>query len=88
MPERHAKGEKAGLAKLTDNKVRQMRQMVAEGMSMDAASRWAGVHSETGRTAIKGTTWKHVKPLLSEFVAQVERHSHPDESNPDHHKTV
>lgn len=53
-----ARGERHGLAKLTDEIVRQIREVEAPNFS--ALSRVYGVHEGTIKNAHTGRTWRHV----------------------------
>lgn len=58
---RWAFGVDHALAKLDPEKVRTMRQMVAEGQSISAAAAWAGVAWGTAGPAVRRETWRHVE---------------------------
>jgi hypothetical protein len=49
------------LAKLTDEKVRTIRQDFAQGTSSTKLSRRFGVAKQTIRAIVRGKTWRHVK---------------------------
>lgn len=54
-------GERQWQAKLTEDKVRKVRQMRAGGMTCKAIAEHFGVGSSTVWNVVKGNTWKHVK---------------------------
>lgn len=61
-PDNYPKGERlTWLAKLTDAKVREIRQMHSAGMNAASISRRVGVTDGTIRFILKGVTWKHIK---------------------------
>ena len=61
-PERTARGIRQHLAKLTDERVIEMREMYATGnYPYGLLSRMFKVHKKTARWAILGRTWKHVR---------------------------
>ncbi len=60
-PERTARGERQGQAKLTDDKVRQIRVLLTEGkMSVCAIARTFEVSQATIYFIREGRSWKHV----------------------------
>jgi hypothetical protein len=59
-PERWARGERQGQAKLTEDKVRIIRRYLAAGESALGISRVMGVERGTIRAIAEGRTWKHV----------------------------
>ncbi len=62
-PERTARGEKVGKAKLTEEKVRAMRALYqAGGRTHKSIGQEFGVAEPTARQVIVGETWKHVMP--------------------------
>ncbi len=55
-------GERNGVARLTDEKVRQLRAIRArDGLTMEELGKLFGVHPATACSAINGKTWSHVK---------------------------
>lgn len=65
MAERQSKGrgirgERVNFAKLTADKAKQIRQLVAEGMPKKQAARLFGVAPSSIRSLIKRKTWRHV----------------------------
>lgn len=62
-PERTARGERQGSAKLTEAKVREIRQrFAAGGISQTALAAEYGVDRSTVGWIIRGKHWRHVKP--------------------------
>jgi len=59
-PERVARGERAGLAKLTETQVREVRQMFEAGNSKTAIAHRMGVDRSTVYAIVRGETWSHV----------------------------
>jgi hypothetical protein len=59
-PERRARGERIGTAKLTDSTVREIRERVAAGESHSAIARSLGVVHTTVTNVIRRHTWHHV----------------------------
>lgn len=60
--DRYAYGERQHLAKLTDERVREMRRLYASGgLSFTAIGRLFGVSRPNAAYVIKGQTWKHVE---------------------------
>jgi hypothetical protein len=57
---RQARGEGAGLSKLTDELVTQIRQEYVGGLSVKQLARKYGISSSGMMSVIDGTTWKHV----------------------------
>lgn len=57
---RWTRGEKSGMAKLTDKDVREMRERYP-AESYEAIARAFRVSKKTARSAIIGETWKHVE---------------------------
>lgn len=57
---RQAKGEKNGLAKLTEVKVKQMRELKQSGMKIIELSHLFGVGKTAVAHACSGKTWKHI----------------------------
>lgn len=66
-PEQLPRGEHHYLARLTDERVREIRWLRSSGASLDAIARRMGVHVRTVHDVVQGVTWKHVQGLcLSE----------------------
>lgn len=61
-PELVARGERAGVAKLTDAIVLAMREARANGASYDDIAIAVGVSRVTATRAIRGHSWKHLPP--------------------------
>ena len=59
--DRHSYGTRQPGAKLTDEKVREMRRRAANGETSEALARCFGVGGPTAWKAINKITWKHVK---------------------------
>lgn len=62
--ERHARGEKHGCAKLTDNAVREIRKSYRKGIrgvGMGSLGRRYGVSRPVIAGILKGLGWKHVR---------------------------
>lgn len=59
--ENQPKGEAHQNAKLTDEKVRELRKLHKEGFGFRKLSRQFKVDYRSARSAILGITWKHVK---------------------------
>lgn len=59
-PESIPRGEKNGLAKLSDDDVIEMRRLFALGASTSAISRKFGVSQPNAHRIIVGQTWKHL----------------------------
>ena len=58
---RDSRGEKAGMAKLTDKKVRKIRKLHAEGISNPKIAKRYKVTKETIGHIVNRKTWKHVE---------------------------
>lgn len=58
-PERRAKGEKIGLAKLTEKDVENIRRLYKEGWPQDIVGSKFGVSQSTISHIINRKTWKH-----------------------------
>lgn len=58
---RQAKGEKSGTAKLNTSSVRQIRQLLRDGVRMTAIAKQFDVAPPTIRQIKLGRTWSHVK---------------------------
>lgn len=58
---RHAHGTTHGCSKLSDCKVRQMRELSATGMTYADIAKRFGVARPTAAKACKGMSWQHVK---------------------------
>jgi hypothetical protein len=56
----HSRGEKNRNAKLTEQKVREIRKLHAEGRSMRGLAREHGVTKRAIQQILLGITWKHV----------------------------
>ncbi len=54
------RGEKNGRARLTEGKVREVRQLAASGVTYKEISKRYGVHVETIGHVVRRITWKHV----------------------------
>lgn len=67
--DRIRRGENKPQAKLTDDKVRQIRQMHREGWSIARLAKEFGVGVSTMNQVVKGITWKHVKDEPTTSVA-------------------
>lgn len=65
-----ARGEAHGIARLTEAKVREIRQMCAEGASQSQIADAFGIGRSTVQAILSGRTWRHVGAELSE-----ERHN-------------
>jgi hypothetical protein len=59
-PERLARGERHPRSKLTDAQVREIRQLLVQGMTMAAIGDRFGVDRSTIHGIKKGRTWRHV----------------------------
>jgi len=59
-PELAARGESSGTAKLTNEKVIEMRNLRKQGMSHSVIASKFGVATMTAWHAIKGKTWAHI----------------------------
>lgn len=59
-PDKLARGERAGRAKLSEEAVRDIRKRYAEGESMSAIAASHGVAKTTARGAARRLFWKHV----------------------------
>lgn len=57
----HARGEANGMAKLTEAKIIQARELRAEGMSFRKIGEAVGVANTTIQDALAGITWKHLQ---------------------------
>jgi hypothetical protein len=53
-------GHRAGMAKLDDDIVREIRRRHREGETIRALAVDVGVHYSVACSAIRGSTWKHV----------------------------
>jgi hypothetical protein len=60
-PERLARGERHGCAKLTDSKVREARAKYASGGRIERLAKEYGVTRKAISNAVKGKTWRHIK---------------------------
>ena len=60
IPERTARGERQGFAKLTEQAVREMRSLRAQGMTLADLARRYGVSPRATRAAVTRETWAHV----------------------------
>lgn len=58
--DRHARGSRNAIAKLSEAKVREMRRLAQNGASSAALAKKYGVSQGTAHFAITGKTWKHV----------------------------
>ena len=63
---RQAKGEGAGLSKLTDELVAHMRQEYAEGSSIGQLAKRYGMSHSAMQSVIDGSTWKHIPNPVKE----------------------
>lgn len=63
--DRIRRGEKKPQAKLTDDKVRQIRQMHREGWSIARLAKEFGVGVSTMNQVVKRVTWRHVADDLA-----------------------
>jgi DNA invertase Pin-like site-specific DNA recombinase len=55
------KGERQGLAKLSEETVREIRKAYKAGQSQNMLAQTFGVHKSTIQWVISRKTWKHVK---------------------------
>lgn len=60
------KGELHPLSKLTEQSVRDIRELAAEGMNMQLLAVWYKVDHSTIRNVVKKRTWRHVEDSPSE----------------------
>jgi len=60
-PERVARGERRGSAKLTESQVREVRRLFAEGNSQAAIGRIMGVTRRTIGDIVRRKTWRDVQ---------------------------
>lgn len=60
MPERGARGERAGGAKLTAEKVKEIRRRYAEGATLKGLAAEYGVRFTNVHMIVQRKTWKHV----------------------------
>lgn len=60
-PERTARGEQQGLAKLTAEKVREMRALHAQGVGAWRLAKMFGICRTSAFNVIRGRTWRHVE---------------------------
>lgn len=58
---REQRGERSGLAVLTDERVRAMRALRRDGIGTREIARRFGISNGTASYAIRGITWGHVK---------------------------
>lgn len=58
--DRHQRGERQWMAKLTDEDVRSIRQMAKDGMTADEIAPKFTVVPRTIKDVIEGDTWRHV----------------------------
>lgn len=58
--DRNAKGEKNGRSKLTEEKVREIRNMVSTGMQTKEIAKTLNISFETTKKVRERKTWKHV----------------------------
>lgn len=56
----HAEGEKNWAAKLTAEKVKEMRKLKEAGMGFRRIANRFSIHKTTARDACRGKTWAHV----------------------------
>lgn len=59
--DRHSRGERAHMAKLTDKDVREMRRASSSGEHIVSIAARYGVSRRSADQAVSGETWKHVK---------------------------
>ena len=55
------RGERNGMAKLTDEKVRLVRELVAAGRAYTEVAQLVGVHKMQVSRVRRGITWKHIQ---------------------------
>lgn len=60
MPERLARGEKAGPAKLTEKKVKQLRALYADGWTLSAVADKFGITKSSAHAIVRRKSWSHV----------------------------
>lgn len=61
-PDRRTRGERDGMAKLTDQKVAEMRAVRAsDGLTYVELGRRFGVHAATAHAAVSGKSWAHLE---------------------------
>lgn len=63
---RQAKGESAGLSKLTDELVLRIRQEYVEGLSVGQLAKRHGISHSAMMSVISGLTWKHIPNPVKE----------------------
>jgi hypothetical protein len=76
-PERTARGERQGLAKLTEAKVHEIRRLRSEGYTLAAIGGIMGVHLSNIGYIVNGQTWRHVSeqqrlPVIEDLLASEE----------------
>jgi hypothetical protein len=59
-PEMALRGARNGMAKVTEDQVREMRRLHAEGQSLLSLSKVFGVHKKNIGMIVRRITWKHV----------------------------
>lgn len=67
--ERTPRGESNGTSKLSEPLVRLIRELAQNGYARQRIARIAGLHRETVRNVVNGSTWAHVKPLTEEVAS-------------------
>ena len=60
-PERVLRGESSPRSKLTEARVRSIREMYSDGFSQDEIARHFGVGQSTVSAVLRGDTWAHVR---------------------------
>ena len=58
-PSRWARGERHGQAKMTAEKVAELRRLLANGLTNTGAAKMFGIHEKTVRDIRAGKIWKH-----------------------------
>lgn len=63
-----AKGERSGKARLTEAKVRAVREMHRSGVRLAEIGRAMGVSEKAARDVVTGRTWRHVADISAEAL--------------------